>query len=292
LRLGSRPEYIGAAFGPNRLPAGVEGRVVAVLDFSFTPAKMEELLSLAKGVLVLDHHASAREALAAMPSENQVFAMDQSGATLAWDFFHGTSAPLLFRYIEDRDIWRWTLHRSRAFSAAQPLELPVPRPGLVRDPEAAFAPWKRVLSGGLEALDAMITRGVGIVAYQDDLVRLQSLSARKRRLKLAPEHTAYVVNGTVLQSELGNELAAKGVAEGVSFVIVARYSPLEQAGTGVWSLALRSEYGRLEGAADVAAIASLYGGGGHRAAAGMAVECCDLESIFVQEHQGMSWSAS
>jgi hypothetical protein len=31
-----------------------------------------------------------------------------SGCTISWDFFHGDKEiPLLLRYLEDRDIWRW-----------------------------------------------------------------------------------------------------------------------------------------------------------------------------------------
>merc|ERR1712079_662008 len=130
----------------------------------------------------------------------------------AWDFFHGTSSnakrkscPLIFRYIEDKDIWRWTLRRSKEFSAAQELELAPPPPGRIADPKSAFAPWKRLYDGGEKALDAMISRGSTLVDYQNQLVHLQARSARIRTLKEAPEHKAYVVNATVLSSELGNE---------------------------------------------------------------------------------------
>ena len=46
---------------------------------------------------------------------------------------------------------------------------------------------------------------------------------------------------------------------------------------------LRSLYGEKESAADVSAIAEKYGGGGHRAAAGMSVDITDLETLFCEE---------
>ena len=78
---------------------------------------------------MLDHHASAQTNLASLPAANKVFVMEQSGVTLAWDFFFGgrgsgtgedtPSCPSLFRYIEDKDIWRWAMRSSKAFSAAR-----------------------------------------------------------------------------------------------------------------------------------------------------------------------------
>ena len=48
-------------------------------------------------------------------------------------------------------------------------------------------------------------------------------------------------------------------------------------------MSLRSLYGEKDGAADVSVIAEKYGGGGHRAAAGMSVAVSDLESLFCKE---------
>ena len=92
-----------------------------------------------------------------------------------------------------------------------------------------------------------------------------------------------MVNSTVLASELGNELAKKGLEDGISYAIVARYVPGKRAGEGRWAMSLRSLHGSEEGAADVSQIAKRYGGGGHRAAAGMGAAVRDLEEIFVAE---------
>ncbi|CAL1149116.1 unnamed protein product [Cladocopium goreaui] len=212
---------------------------------------------------------------------------DDDEATLAWDFFHGQftkqSCPLFFRYIEDKDLWRWAMKRSKEFSAAQELELPIPRPGCVRDPETAFRPWLQIYNSGQRGLDAMLSRGSSIVAYQDSLVEAQARSARVRRLKAAPELKAFVVNATVLPSELGNALAKRGVEEGVSYAMCVKYLPGNKPGEGSWSISLRSLFGAHASAADVAQIAKTLGGGGHRAASGCAVRVTNLEDLFVAD---------
>lgn len=92
--------------------------------------------------------------------------------------------------------------------------MPIPPPGRLSDPETAFRPWMEVYRAGSRGLDAMLSRGSSLVAYQDSLVKAQARSARVRRLKAAPEQRAFVVNATVLPSELGNELAKRGAGEG------------------------------------------------------------------------------
>ena len=65
---------------------------------------------------VIDHHITAQEALKGL--DYCVFDMEQSGATLTWQyFFPKKPIPSMLSYIEDRDLWRWKLPDSRAVSA-------------------------------------------------------------------------------------------------------------------------------------------------------------------------------
>lgn len=93
-------------------------------------------------VIVLDHHKTALESLGSESSlgENviKVIDMERSGATIAFDYFKEklvspaddgvvVNQPLvldefervrqLFKYIEDGDLWRWRLQKSKAFSS-------------------------------------------------------------------------------------------------------------------------------------------------------------------------------
>ena len=94
-------------------------------------------------VIVLDHHKTALDMLGgakiSVIGENvfQIIDMDRSGATIAYEFFKekllcGNSdvdgghelavreferVKLLFDYVEDGDLWRWSLQNSKAFSS-------------------------------------------------------------------------------------------------------------------------------------------------------------------------------
>lgn len=46
------------------------------------------------------------------------FDLDRSGAAIAWEHFNRDAAPDLIRYVEDRDLWRWSLPDSEAVSEA------------------------------------------------------------------------------------------------------------------------------------------------------------------------------
>lgn len=278
------------------LPDDVDGKVVALLDYTLSPETMKELCRRARKVIVLDHHASAEKALAEIPEDSKVFVMNQSGATMSWNFFHGTPCPLLFRYIEDRDIWRWILKDSRAFSAARQVELPIPKPGMLVNPAESFKKWKQILDGGETSIKELIEKGKIVLKYENDIIKRAVKNARVRRLRVAPDHPVLVVNSTILASEIGNELARIGISDeckaDVGYAMVASYRPGSKAGTGKWLLSLRSlhcasvqslddeHWGRTN---DVSEIAGLLGGGGHKAAAGACVETTDLESIFIQE---------
>lgn len=96
------------------------GQTVLIVDYSYSRAFTESLWKLPDvKVLVLDHHATAVETLSGLPYVH--LDMHKSGCILAWDFFFGQQkwpVPRFLRFIEDRDLWRWSDSRSRAFCAA------------------------------------------------------------------------------------------------------------------------------------------------------------------------------
>lgn len=120
-------------------PPDVTGRNVIIVDFSYKRAVLEEMSKTANTILILDHHKTAAvdldgieipdggyypeqwKALSDLYSKwpvRALFDMERSGARLTWDFFNpGVPAPKLIRYIEDRDLWKFSLPDSRAFNA-------------------------------------------------------------------------------------------------------------------------------------------------------------------------------
>lgn len=117
-KIRDQAEYVYAQYGWD--PPDVEGKNVAILDFSYKRSVLEDMLEKANSLVVLDHHKTAKEDLEGL--ENAVFDETKSGAVLAWEFFWpGEIVPLHVRYIEDRDLWKWELNRSQDYNAGMRL---------------------------------------------------------------------------------------------------------------------------------------------------------------------------
>ena len=111
-------------------PPDVRGRNVYILNFSYKAPVLQEMARPASHVVVLDHHATAKENLAGILTDLELlrhgspglygkFDMDHSGAMLAWMyFFPQQPPPILVQYVEDRDLWRFQMPKSREVSAA------------------------------------------------------------------------------------------------------------------------------------------------------------------------------
>lgn len=86
-----------------------------VVDVSWDKQTMLDLRSKCKSMIVLDHHKTAQANLKDMPF--CIFDMNRSGAGLAWDyFFSDEPRPHIVSYIEDRDLWRFSLPKSKLIS--------------------------------------------------------------------------------------------------------------------------------------------------------------------------------
>jgi hypothetical protein len=270
LRLGSRAKYIGVSHERSASAAlpDVTGRTVAILDFSFDGTTMARMVDEAEGLIVLDHHASAEESLATLPAANKVFEMKQSGVTLSWNFFHpGAPVPLMYRYIEDRDIWRWQMRQAKEWCAAYDLQVfaSIPSPGEVSPADFAASPFHAAYELGEAGVRGMALAGVNVLAYQTSLVRSHCQAARPYRLRGSEDvGVVMVVNVSApgLVSEIGNRLASQ---EGVAYSLM--WSILDGSdGANLIKCSMRSTH-PAEGSADVSLIARAHGGGGHRAAA-------------------------
>jgi len=110
----------------------VEGRDVIIVDFSYPYVLLVLLGHQARSILIIDHHKTAAEALAKLPTAPSCFAewapstqrvgtvfdMNRSGAGLTWDYFNpGQPRPALINHIEDRDLWRFKLEGTREIQA-------------------------------------------------------------------------------------------------------------------------------------------------------------------------------
>ena len=274
MTLGDRARYVGIGHGSAEEKAEAAGDLaekhVVVLDFSFDAPTTAAQLATSASYAVLDHHKSAQLNLEALPAANKVFEMKMSGATLAWNFFHpGKPCPLLARYVEDKDIWRWAYHSSKEFSAVFDLSVQVPSKGEVSAED--FAALDALHQGGDTALQSLLAQGSTLLTYQESLIASHARKATLRRLREFPELQCAVVNSTVLASEIGNRATQ---IEGAAFAVIFRVF------NGDMSVSLRSCFPS-EGQADVSQIAAKFGGGGHQAASGCRFNTSDIETLLL-----------
>ncbi len=236
IALGDQARYLPVRHGdpPPDLPHEAH---VAILDFSYTRDTLLELAQRCQSLLVLDHHKSAQADLADLPFAR--FDLEKSGARLAWEHFQPLQQmPELLAYVEDQDLWRFALPDSRAVSTALH--------GYPMD----FAVWQQL------SVSELASEGRAILRYKHSLI--ERAISRTRWVKIG-EHEVPTVNSCLLQSEIGDELCRLYPDAPFAGVYYANQKEHQ-----AWSLRSIGEF-------DVSAVAALYGGGGHRNAAGFAL---------------------
>ena len=95
----------------------VKNKYVAILDFSFNLEITEKINSLAKGLVILDHHITNKNVLEHL--DYAYFDMNLSGVGLSWNYFFNKNddnkIPSFLEMIQDRDLWTWKLPLSKDF---------------------------------------------------------------------------------------------------------------------------------------------------------------------------------
>jgi hypothetical protein len=269
MRWGSVPTYVPASYG--QAPPDVAGKNVLIVDFSYRRGLLEDMAKDAASIIILDHHKTAQADLepfaieacgiAAFVPEDAAslfedfrelgrlpvaasFDMESSGASMAWRFCHYTKPPLLIRLIEDRDLWRFTMEETKPFSLwlrSEPF-------GFQR-----FSDVSECLDDD-EARPQVMIEARAMQRFFDAKVGEIASFATRRRIG---EHDAIVVNcPPMFASEVGHALLEKH--PDAPFAATYFDGPKSR----MWSLRSRDDR------VDVSAVASKFGGGGHRNAAG------------------------
>lgn len=247
-KYGDAATYIPVQYGQPApaIPEGIEK--IYIVDFSYA---REILLMLSEqyDLTVIDHHKTAEAALKGLPF--CIFDISKAGCILTWELLwpNDTAPPLLLQYVADRDIWKWELPQSEEvnlFIATLPFDFNV---WAAYDNDALFS---------AEAPPA----GRAIKAFRD---RQIESTLKNVRMMLLAGHTVPVVNCSANISEVGNALCVAYPDAPFSVSYCDRKE-------GVRSYSLRSI-----GEFDVSAVAKLFGGGGHRNAAGFTKEIEWLE---------------
>lgn len=290
-------------------PLGLAGHEVYILDFSFARDALEAMAALAHSVTQIDHHMSARNpwssALLAVENGGErfnhptlpltlIFDLTKSGARLAWEyFFPALPLPLVLSHIEDADLWRFALPGTRAFGRAlrlQPFD---------------FTLWDDLCNETTDQASpryqAMLTEGTAIeLFFQHEVTRLaESHLVMPANLRGEPlDDLQSVRHGQpLISAQNSNWRALSGLAINADSMFASELGHLlaERSGSFglIWQLAGDGEIKvslRAAGKANVAEIASHYGGGGHPNAAGFRITVAQFlgEILGIAEKNGAS----
>lgn len=250
LKLGDEGvEYLPYQYG-RKPPEDLAGKEVYILDFSFPRNLLVEVVDRAHSVVLIDHHKTAIEdlqPLAAYEVYNHVsmdnlhlsLDINKSGCVLAWEYFHPTKpVPGILIYIQDRDLWRWVLKRTKPITMGLAFM------------EIDFRDYRNLREERLLE--------VGTILVEAEKSQLETLAKQKHEADLNQWHTLACNAPSFLASELGNKLAL----ETGTFACVYSFDGASKQ----WKYSLRSV-----GDFDVSEIAKTFGGGGHRNAAGFSL---------------------
>jgi uncharacterized protein len=264
----------GMNYGVGIPDIDVTGKRLLIADFSFKPDVLRELAAVADSIVILDHHKTAQADLADFAvtlcggahfvasdmdgvfrdldeiGRSKIvayFDMERSGASMMWDFcFLGDPMPVFIQFIEDRDLWRFKLKETRAFSL------------YLRSFPYDFAVWDQVAEAINADADRVIAEALSIERFYDrklaEMVPTATLKRIGRWDDVPVAHAPYA-----FASDLAHELLKEHPDAPFVAVVVDAY--------GARTYSLRSEDGR----EDVSEVAKTFGGGGHRNAAGFRV---------------------
>jgi oligoribonuclease NrnB/cAMP/cGMP phosphodiesterase (DHH superfamily) len=182
--------YEAASYGNDR--TDFKDKLVVYIDYC-PKRNIIDKLSKDNLVLVIDHHATAQEALKGVDKDGKKIAgveplpeidttfdeyytqfkqglrgayakfdMTKSGAGLSYRYFHNTDRlPQLIKFVEDRDLWAFKYGDStkafHAFLLSKPFD---------------YEAWSTVAEGAEthEGLEAMIKKGNSVLEYCNQLI--------------------------------------------------------------------------------------------------------------------------
>lgn len=229
-------------------PAVDKNTEVFILDFSYSPETLCNLADDAHSVKVLDHHKTAKESWDTFKSTHDYpdnlgveFDMSRSGAVMALDYFaHDEVHDNFFAHIQDRDLWKFEIPNTKEFHA-----------GLSSYPKD-FETWHKII-GSPGGYSKLIFEGAAILRSFNQTVS-SIISSTKREMTING-HKGLVCNANgMFASDIGNLLAQESGTYGATYYSNSRDET-------IFSLRSIGEF-------DVSAIAKLFGGSGHRNAAG------------------------
>jgi len=260
-------------------PAVLVGKHVYIVDFSYPRADLVKINCTARSLVVLDHHKSA-----AANCEGLKFAFfdeTRCGAELAFAYVTTRETlggydldlhfdlslvdlpgkvPLIVQYVADRDLWKWKLEHSREVSA------------WLASFRRCVESWSELQYQLEHQFQKALDEGGAILRYERKLTARIAARAVACSFSMNEDGTkpltVMAVNTSQLQSEVCHLLLEAHTCD----VACAWYMD----GKGGVVHSLRS---RAQGRVDVSKVAQVYGGGGHKNAAGFTTPAIEVVCI-------------
>jgi len=270
-KFGNEAEYVPMQYDrikteedAKKLLPDMTERDVYILDFSFPAPVMTYIINVAGYLTWLDHHKTAFE-MWAPPNQQSYFFEEsneahivldnsKSGALIAWEhFMQNNKYPQMLIHIDDYDRWQFRYADTKPFNKAL----------------WALQPWSFEQWNELEqeTSSPRNTYYIAFIAQGDALLRDHEARVKKHveksRMANINGHKGLVINAPgYVTSDAGHELAVQSKTFGMTYTIDE-------------NLQVRCSL-RSEGEYDVTCLAKVYGGGGHKNAAGFT---CSIEQL-------------
>lgn len=232
-------------------PPDVKDQNVYIVDFSYKREIIKEMLTTAASVTIIDHHKTAIEDLQGLSHPNLVKIFDQSmsGAGLTFKTFYPSEpVPAMIQHIQDRDLWKFELENTNEVCAfLYSLDFDI-------NQWLAYNFWAKFVD------DLVLQQGRALVRQ-----RKKDITSALKRVPQMVTIGGWKIPCLNVQPSISSEVC-QGLAH--NFPFAASYSDTHN--KRIFSLRSNKD------GADVAYIADLYGGGGHKHAAGFSI---DLESM-------------
>jgi oligoribonuclease NrnB/cAMP/cGMP phosphodiesterase (DHH superfamily) len=230
-----------------------------VLMIDIVCENVEEINSHANSLIILDHHKTNQDKLKDI--NYAYFDMHKSGVGLAWEYFYINEdkykMPLFLKCIQDRDLWTWIIPESRFFCdylyeevnfSDQKFKILKELMNEWDDKKEDNPIFNNYYNIG-KILNKMKMKNIeNIVKYKSKLIEL---NIKENMYKV------YIYNTPTDASDLGNYVMENLDCD---FVIIWCYNHASE----LYTYSVRS----IDKKTDVGYISKIYGGGGHRNAAG------------------------
>lgn len=237
--------YRAVNYGQDPIALAEDVDELWLVDFTYPREVLDHYRSLVSRLVIIDHHKTAAEALEGFECDVKVFDMAHSGAYLTYRYLNpdvpAESVPLLYDYLQDRDLWTFELPKSREINA------------YIRTLPYDFIEWSRLETTLEDDFENAVREGAATLRLVDQTVKMM---CKQSRIEKIGGYDVPTVNAAAFWSETGHEM----LEQHPSAQMVCMYFDRAD-GIRVFSLRSRQDF-------DCSAVAKEFGGGGHPKAAG------------------------